>query len=230
MGPDAAESTPEELAARVLDRIGTRTERFVLGIAGPPGAGKSTLATAVRDALNAAAGAGAAEVAPMDGFHLGTAELRAADALARKGEPDTFDVPGYLGALRRLRETPVGQRVSWPTYDRRRHEPVPAGVWFDRQRIVISEGNYLLLDDFGTARWSAVREFLDETWYLDAPIEVLQRRLLRRHIRGGKSREVARTKVAQSDLMNAELVAKTRERADLVLCAAGRRYRILSDH
>ncbi|WP_280269455.1 nucleoside/nucleotide kinase family protein [Nocardia wallacei] len=217
----------EELAARVRDRAGARDRRFVLGVAGPPGAGKSTLATALRDTLNAAAEAPIAEVAPMDGFHLTNAELRVAGALARKGEPDTFDVAAYLDALRTLRELPPGQSFSWPTYDRRRHEPVPGGVVFSGQSIVLTEGNYLLLDDVGTAGWSAVRECLDAAWYVHAPAELLRKRLLRRHVRGGKSAEFARAKVADSDLLNAELVAKTRERADLVLQAHGRNYLVL---
>ncbi|MBF6333977.1 nucleoside/nucleotide kinase family protein [Nocardia transvalensis] len=220
---DDAEVSLEKLAARVRGRAADRRERYVVGIAGPPGAGKSTLAGALRDTINQQAEAPAAEVAPMDGFHLTNAELRVAGALARKGEPDTFDVGGYLDGLRKLRETPPGQPVSWPIYDRRRHEPVPGGVVFDRQTIVITEGNYLLLDDYGTAGWSAVREYLDESWYLDAPVEDLRRRLLRRHIRGGKSREFAEAKLAQSDLMNVELVSATRDRADLVLRAHGRR-------
>ncbi|MFI5779997.1 nucleoside/nucleotide kinase family protein [Nocardia sp. NPDC051570] len=212
------------LAERVWARAQGRGRRFVLGIAGPPGAGKSTFAAALRDAVNARAGAGAAEVAPMDGFHVTNAELRVSGALPRKGEPDTFDVAAYLDRLRAVRETPVGQRVSWPTYDRALHEPVPDGVTFDRQPLIITEGNYLLLDDYGGAGWSAVREYLDEAWYLDAPVEQLRERLLERHIRGGKSEAFARDKVARSDLMNVELVAKTRERADLVLRAAGRDY------
>ncbi|MCM6772790.1 nucleoside/nucleotide kinase family protein [Nocardia sp. CDC159] len=209
-----------ELADHVRERAAGRVGRFVLGIAGPPGAGKSTFAGALRDAI----GAGTAEVAPMDGFHLTNAELRVAGALARKGEPDTFDVGGYLDRLRALREMPLGQRVSWPIYDRKRHEPVPDGVVFDRQAIAITEGNYLLLDDYGPAGWSAVREYLDEVWYLDAAVGELRERLLRRHIRGGKSEEFARAKVAGSDLMNAELVAATRGRADLVLRSNGTVY------
>jgi pantothenate kinase len=220
------------LAERVSAHAGGHGGRFVLGIAGPPGAGKSTLAAALRDTLDARAGAAVAEVAPMDGFHLGYAQLRAAGAMARKGEPDTFDVAGYLDGLRRLRETPLGQPVSWPLYDRDRHEPVPAGAVFDRQSIVITEGNYLLLDDIGPDRhgpagWAAVRGYLDETWYLDVPVEELHKRLLRRHIRGGKSARLAEAKVTQSDLRNAELVAGTAGRADLVLRADGRNFAVV---
>ncbi|MFF3571901.1 nucleoside/nucleotide kinase family protein [Nocardia jiangxiensis] len=226
MTRNEVEMSLDGLARRVREHAQRVDGRFILGIAGPPGAGKSTFAGALRDAVNALAGAAVAAVAPMDGFHLSNAELRIAGATARKGEPDTFDVAGYLAGLRRLRETSPGQAVPWPLYDRERHDPVPGGVVFDRQMIVITEGNYLLLGDVGAARWSAVRHCLDEVWYLDVPVETLRNRLLQRHIRGGKSAGFAEAKVARSDLLNAELVAATRDRADLVLYGDGPHYRL----
>ncbi len=211
------------LARRVLDRAGEG--RYLLGIAGPPGAGKSTLSVALREAINAV-GNVVAEIAPMDGYHLTNDVLRARGDLARKGEPDTFDVDGYVAGLRRLRSTPLGQPVAWPTFDRTTDAPVAGGVVFDRQSIVITEGNYLLLDDFGTRQWSAVRALLDECWYLDAARDVIEDRLLRRHIRGGRTREAAAKKVRDSDLWNAELVATSSARADLVLCERAGGYAV----
>ncbi|MEV0030386.1 nucleoside/nucleotide kinase family protein [Nocardia sp. NPDC050793] len=209
------------LVRRVLDRAAARLERrYLLGIAGPPGAGKSTLSVLLRDAFPAAA----AEIAPMDGYHLSNERLRAARSQARKGEPDTFDVAGFVENLRRLRTTPRGTPVPWPTFDRELDEPTPAGVVFLDQPLAITEGNYLLLDDVDGYGWSAVRQELDECWYLDADRDVLEERLLKRHRRGGKSAEAARTKVSESDLRNADRVSATRERADLVLRERDGRY------
>ncbi|MFD0366116.1 nucleoside/nucleotide kinase family protein [Nocardia sp. GCM10030253] len=198
--------------------------RYVLGIAGPPGAGKSTLSKSIRDELNLRAGSVIAEIAPMDGFHLPNAVLRATGNLERKGEPDTFDVDGYLDMLRRLRDNPVGEPVPWPTFDRAIEEPTPAGVIFGRHQIAITEGNYLLLDDRESGGWSTVRKLLDEAWYLDVDRDVIEQRLVRRHIRGGRTADAARIKVHDSDLLNADLIAGTRGRADLVLRQREGRY------
>ncbi|WP_338768067.1 nucleoside/nucleotide kinase family protein [Nocardia vulneris] len=212
------------LAGRVRAHAAGRDGRYLLGIAGSPGAGKSTLSVALRDVLNREAGAPVAEVAPMDGYHLTNAVLRARESLARKGEPDTFDAAGFLANLRLLRDTPVGVAVPWPVFDRALDDPTPAGVVFDRQTIAIVEGNYLLLDDAAGRAWSAVRRLLDECWYLDAPRDVLAKRLLHRHLNGGRTPAAAQVKVRESDLRNADLVAATKSRADLVLLQRGGRY------
>jgi pantothenate kinase len=206
-----------DLAAAVADRVDRRADprrRYVLGIAGPPAAGKSTLALAVRDELNWAAGRRIAEVAPMDGFHLSNAELRRIGALHRKGEPDTFDAAGYAKLLATARADGDSD-VGWPTFDRSIEATVPDGVVLTPETlIVVTEGNYLLLD---TGDWAAVRLTLDEAWFLDADPAVLEARLIARHLAGGKSNEEARRKTTESDLPNAALVQPTRQRARLVL-------------
>lgn len=194
--------------------------RFVLGIAGPPAAGKSTLAAGLVAALNAGGGEPAA-VAPMDGFHLTSAALAATGSLHRKGEPDTFDVAGFVARLAALRAAPSGSPVSWPTFDRVLDDPVPDGVVFTTQRIAVVEGNYLLLDEPG---WREARGFLDTVWYLDATDAVLEPRLRDRHLAGGKSAAETENKIAHSDLPNARTIAGSRPRADVYLRERGGSY------
>ncbi|WP_406456284.1 nucleoside/nucleotide kinase family protein [Streptomyces sp. NBC_00876] len=185
-------------------------ERRILGIAGPPGAGKSTLAGRLVDALGPLA-----VLVPMDGFHLAQAELERLGRADRKGAPDTFDAAGYTALLRRLRAPEPGTVVYAPAFDRELEEPVAGSVPVPADvPLVVTEGNYLL---YGDGAWAPVRGLLDEAWFLDLDQDVRVRRLVERHVRFGKARRHAERWVARSDEANARLVAPGRDRADLVV-------------
>ncbi|MEU1081097.1 nucleoside/nucleotide kinase family protein [Streptomyces sp. NPDC005908] len=197
--------------ARALPRGGRRA---VLGIAGSPGAGKSTLAECLVRELN---GSGEPWVAwvPMDGFHLADAELDRLGRRDRKGAPDTFDAAGYAALLRRLREEDDDEVVYAPGFERDLEQPLAGAIPVPpAARLVITEGNYLLL---GTGAWARVRPLLDEVWFCAPDEEERLRRLIARHERFGKSHEEAVAWVRRSDERNAALVAATRDRADLVV-------------
>ncbi|MEW2414782.1 nucleoside/nucleotide kinase family protein [Streptomyces sp. NPDC046866] len=197
----------EERARRLAAAGGRR----ILGIAGAPGAGKSTVA----EHLAAVLGPGRAVVVPMDGFHLAQAELVRLGRADRKGAPDTFDAAGYAALLRRLREPDAGEVVYAPAFDRSLEEPVAGSIPVGPDvPLVITEGNYLL---HGAGPWAAVAPLLDEVWFL-APDDGLRvRRLVDRHVRHGKERAYAEAWVARSDEANARLIASGRSRADLVV-------------
>ncbi|REF35667.1 nucleoside/nucleotide kinase family protein [Thermasporomyces composti] len=194
---------------RRAESLASAGGRRVLGIVGPPGAGKSTLATILVERLG-----DRARYVPMDGFHLANVELVRLGRRQRKGAPDTFDGAGYVALLRRLRD-PAEETVYAPTFRRDLEEPIAGAIPVPREvPLVVTEGNYLLLD---TPPWSEIRHLLDDAWYLDPPEPERLDRLIRRHQRYGKSPEEARAWALGSDQANAELVATSRGRADLVL-------------
>ncbi|AIV39110.1 MULTISPECIES: nucleoside/nucleotide kinase family protein [unclassified Curtobacterium] len=184
--------------------------RAVLGIAGAPGAGKSTLARRIVVAVDAAHGPGTAVQVPMDGFHLANAALDALGRHDRKGAIDTFDAAGYVALVRRL--VVADDDVVWaPDFDRRVDEPVAGSIAVPRStRLVVSEGNYLLDTD---APWSALPDLFTETWACVVDDRVRVDRLVGRHVRHGRDHEAARTWALEVDGVNAARVATTVTRA-----------------
>ncbi len=198
----------EELVqrARALADAGPRQ---LLGIAGAPGAGKSTLAEQVVAAVGPAA-----RLVPMDGFHLAQAELRRLGRAARKGASDTFDANGYVALLRRLRRTEPTS-VWAPEFRRDLEEPIAGAIEVPPDvRLVVTEGNYLLIRDWP---WDEVRSLLHEAWFLDIDADLRRRRLVARHVAHGRPPAEARAWVLGSDEVNAALVSDTADVADLVV-------------
>jgi pantothenate kinase len=204
-----------------FDDLVTRTRslaepgrRAVLGIAGSPGAGKTTLAEHLVRALNGPGEPWVAHV-PMDGFHLADVELDRLGLRDRKGAPETFDAAGYAALLRRLREETDEDVVYAPGFERVLEQPLAGAIPVPpTARLVVTEGNYLLLD---TGAWRRVRAALDEVWFCALDEGERVRRLVARHEEFGKTHAEAVAWVTRSDQRNAELVAATRDRADLVV-------------
>ncbi|MDQ0688160.1 pantothenate kinase [Streptomyces achromogenes] len=211
--------TFDDLVRRARSLAGDGGRRTLLGIVGSPGAGKTTLAERLVRELNGAGEPWAAQV-PMDGFHLADVELDRLGRRDRKGAPDTFDAAGYAALLRRLREeTDGGDVVYAPGFERVLEQPIAGSVPVPPQvRLVVTEGNYLLL---ATGAWARVRAALDEVWFCETDEDERVRRLVARHEEFGKGHEEAVAWVGRSDRLNAELVAATRDRADLVVRVGG---------
>lgn len=187
--------------------------RALLGITGVPGAGKTTLAEGLVAALNAEE-PGLAVHVPMDGYHLADRVLEAHGTRDRKGAAVTFDGWGYLELLRLLRSRP-DHPVFAPGFDRDLEQPLAGAIEVPPSaRLVVSEGNYLLLDD---EPWSRVRDVVDEVWFCEADPARRMTALVERHVTYGKAPDVAREWIAAVDEPNAALVAATRGRADRIV-------------
>ena len=193
----------------IAQRMAATDTRAVLGICGPPGVGKSMLAEQL------AAGVGPeAVVVPLDGFHLHDDELARLGRLDRKGAPDTFDVDGYVALLRRIRFEP-DTTVYAPAFDRDRELSLAGAIpVLPSHRLVITEVNYLLLDDSG---WRHVSDQLTECWFLHGDEERRRQRLVDRHRRHGRSPDAASEWTMRVDEPNADLIVGSRHRADLAV-------------
>lgn len=183
-------------------------QRLILGIAGGPGSGKSRLAKQLRQRFSSRA-----VLVPMDGFHLRLAQLDRLGRRDRQGAPDTFDAPGFVALLQRIRQR--DSVVKAPSFRRDRGEPLAGAITVSPEKqLIIVEGNYLLLPDFG---FGPVASLLDEAWFVDTP-EVRRRdQLTQRHIRFGADPEAAREWAMGPDENNAKLVARTAINADYLV-------------
>lgn len=189
----------------------------MLGITGAPGAGKSTFAAALVADLVAEFGPRAALV-PMDGFHLANSALAALGRSERKGAPDTFDAAGFVALLRRLRDAhrvEPAETIWAPCFHREVEEAFAAELAIGPEvALVVTEGNYLLLDD---GPWAAVRPLLDRCWYLERPEADRLAGLVARHVAHGRTPESARRWVDGTDEPNARRIEATRHRSDRVI-------------
>jgi pantothenate kinase len=203
--------TSADLIARAAG-LATPGHRRILGITGAPGAGKSTVARAVVDEL----GPERAVLVPMDGFHLSNATLTAWQRRDRKGAWDTFDADGYVHLLRRLRDQ-AEDVVHAPDFDRTIDESLGSAIPVRRDvPLVVTEGNYLLYDRGG---WAGVAALLDESWYLELDDPTRLSRLSLRHQQHGLAADRAAEWASTVDQVNADAVAGTRARADLIVTA-----------
>ncbi len=195
---------------RHLEHRLERGERCLVGITGPPGVGKSTFVADLAARFDPRP-----PVVGMDGFHLGHDHLESIELVRRKGAHYTFDAWGYVATLRRITKQGPEEVVYVPRFDRSIEDSIAAAIPIAiSDRLVITEGNYLLLD---MAPWNQLRDLLSLTVYLDLDEDTRLDRLIRRHVEFGKTQEHAERHVHESDQVNAHLIAGSRHHADYVV-------------
>ncbi|EPR11552.1 nucleoside triphosphate hydrolase [Agrobacterium sp. TS43] len=198
----------ETIAEDVLRRAKGKS-RFIVAIAGPPGAGKSTLADALCDAL--LAWDETAAVLPMDGFHMDNGILEERGLLPRKGAPETFDVRGFLDIVSAVRKG--GQEVLVPVFDRSREIAIAsARAVAPETRFILAEGNYLLLDE---APWTTLSKSFDLTIFVGPSVAVLEERLRKRWQGYGLDEAHIHAKLFENDLPNGKRVIENARPADI---------------
>jgi pantothenate kinase len=182
-------------------------QRFVLGVVGKPGVGKSTFTDYLREQLSSELVA----ILPMDGFHMSNEKLIELGRRERKGAPDTFDVDDFAQVLSKVRDG-YGVEIKFPIFNREIEASIPnAGVIPAGVQLVIVEGNYLLHDQSG---WEKITSYLNESWFLSVDDDLRLERLIARHIEFGKSPEDAKAWSQGTDEANARLIQLTQPRAD----------------
>ena len=199
---------------QVIERINafnaSANKRIIIGIVGKPGAGKSTLTEHILNNLPK----GVATIVPMDGYHLSNSQLARLGLADRKGAPNTFDSEGYVNLLRRLRND-IDKDVYFPVFHREIEESYAAdGVVLAKTKIVLTEGNYLLLNEMG---WKGVAGELDEIWYINIDDDLRLDRLTKRHQKFGKDADAAHAWARGTDEVNAKIVEATASKADYII-------------
>ena len=199
----------DDLADRV-DALPTTGRRLLIAIAGPPAAGKSTLAAAFVARLNR--DTQRACLVPMDGFHLDNRILLARGLLARKGAPETFDAAGFIHTIRRLA---TADQVIVPVFDRENDIAIAGAQNVDIDtKIAVVEGNYLLLNE---PPWTELPPLWDFSIYLDVPLAEIERRLVQRWLDHGLAPEDAEARARSNDIPNAVRLSGNSKMADIVL-------------
>lgn len=221
----------DALAERLVPTAAAATNssfKHIVGLAGPPGAGKSTVASEVVKRINKlwpqkscafdsqVEPPEVATVLPMDGFHLYRHQLDAMEdpeeAHARRGAPWTFDSKLLLSCLKTLRDQ---GSVYAPSFDHGVGDPVEDDIFVNLQhKVVIVEGNYLFLEE---GVWSEISSAFDEKWFIDVDIDKAMKRVLKRHISTGKPPNIAEQRIQYNDRPNAELIFQSKKNADLVI-------------
>ena len=203
-------------AGDLVDHIIRRSEgsqRFIIAVAGPPGAGKSTLSKQLVEMLKTRSIQ--SRIISMDGFHLENSILKRLGLLNRKGSPTTFDVPAFIQVMKRL--AAYESDVAIPKFDRKKDISIErASIVSIQDKILIVEGNYLLLND---KKWAELQNIWDETVFINPGMEILEKRLIDRWLSYGMDNESAKNRAFGNDIPNAKNIIENSLPANILIGA-----------
>lgn len=225
------DDTYTQLAAKILDAASAKSPgRLLVGVAGPPGSGKSTIAAQVVKAINQKTSAGVfsgrAETVPLDGFHYTRQFLDSLpnreEAYVRRGSPWTFDVDAILAFIKTLAasaEWPEAKRptILAPSFDHAVKDPKENDIEISPDTsIVVLDGNYLLLDE---DKWRDIGLCLDMKILVDVGPLVARERVALRHVAAGIEPTLQRgqERFDRNDSINGDLIRSNAVSYDLLV-------------
>ncbi|ODQ60447.1 hypothetical protein WICANDRAFT_79043 [Wickerhamomyces anomalus NRRL Y-366-8] len=218
---DQTENNLALRALKLLEQIPS-DQRLLIGLAGSPGSGKSTISKHVVQKINELYGSEIAIVVTQDGFHYYRSELEKfpnrEEAFKRRGAPFTFNSKKFLKLVKLLRE-PINENVviTAPDFDHKLKDPKPRAIKVEpNHMIVIIEGNYVLLKD---ENWKEIGSLVDERWKINVDSTTARSRIVKRHLESGisNSMEEAIKRCDGNDMINAEYIRLNSCVPDLVI-------------
>ena len=199
---------PKALSDYIIENSEGR-KRYIVAIAGPPGAGKSTFSQALLLMLKEKSIQ--AKIISMDGFHLDNSILAERNLLDRKGAPATFDTAGFIHLMNRL--TNFENEVVIPEFDRNKDLSIAgSSIISTKDKVLIVEGNYLLIEE---EPWTELKKTWDQTIFINPGMDTIEQRLLNRWLRHGLDAKDAKKRTLTNDLPNARYVLEKSSDSDI---------------
>lgn len=196
--------------AQIQSLLQSNNPRTIIGIAGKPGAGKSTVVSEIEKRFRPSEVC----VIAMDGYHLSDETLKELGRYERKGAPDTFDAKAFISLLTKVKSEHKSEH-RFPIFHREIEASIEdEGIVPSSAKVIVIEGNYLFSDELN---WEGVFPLLDHSWFIEIDNELRIQRLIARHVKYGRTPEVGEERSRGTDEANARFIGKTSKRAENII-------------